>query len=146
MSRVWAEITEMRAAMNRGGNYGVYQVSHRISPNTVNALIPSMGGSYVDMSSSKPPPLFEGSSCLIASMQPNNIVARGTVINSGGSDVIVHNVLLGHGICSISIDHVIDSYASLSFPINEYYTIRQAIEYIVPWPLYLISYNSQVYI
>ncbi|PKA63594.1 hypothetical protein AXF42_Ash005489 [Apostasia shenzhenica] len=143
MSRVWAEMAKMRAAMNRWGSYGAYQASHHASPDTVNAPIRSMGGSDVDMSPSQPPPLSEGSPCLIASMQPNNIVARGRVINPGGSGVIVHNVPLGHGICSVSIDHVIDSSAPLSFPINECYTIGQAIEYIVPWPLYLISHDNQ---
>ncbi|PKA63793.1 hypothetical protein AXF42_Ash004802 [Apostasia shenzhenica] len=143
MRRVWAEMTKMRAAMNRGGSYEAYQASHQASPDTVNAPIRSMGGSDVDMSPSQPPPLSEGSPCLIASMQPNNIIARRRVINPGGSGVIVHNVLLGHGIYSVSIDHVIDSSVSLPFPVDECYTIGQAIEYIVPWPLYVIFHDSQ---
>ncbi|PKA58046.1 hypothetical protein AXF42_Ash019272 [Apostasia shenzhenica] len=84
--------------------------------------------SDVDMSPSQPPSLSEGSPCLIASMQPNNIVALGRVINPGGSGVIVHNVPLGHGICSVSIDHVIDSSAPLPFPIDECYTIGYLID------------------
>ncbi|PKA60574.1 hypothetical protein AXF42_Ash019467 [Apostasia shenzhenica] len=57
----------------------------------------------------------------------NNIVARGRVINPGGSGVIVHNVPLGHDICSVSIDHVIDSSAPLSFPVDECYIIGYLI-------------------
>ncbi|PKA66110.1 hypothetical protein AXF42_Ash018399 [Apostasia shenzhenica] len=132
MSHVWIEMTEMRAAMNRGGSYAAYQARHHASPDTVNAPIERMGGSYVDMSPSQPPPLSEGSPYLIASMQPNNIVARGRVINPGEAGMIIHNVPLAHSICSVSIDHVIDSSAPLSIFVDKCYTIGQTIEYIVP--------------